>query len=144
MDGLLSHLLRSVFGEPGAARRPARKVKRNPSAPRSEADGAELERAKALSRDFHGDVDVIELSESERRLPKYLVSLGTIPDLVYEPHKGSRRGYYEYHHEAGDRGIFGKKSRAKPILAMNPENRRPVIVPAGSPVRVNDDGELVG
>ncbi len=118
--------------------------RRNPTA-RTSGERQALTKAQQVSEAFHGNGrNVIELSEQERRLPKYVVALGSVPELVYKPVRGSRRGGVEYIHESGDRGIFAGRSKKRPILAADPRTGRPLIVPMGSGMRLESDRGLVG
>lgn len=108
----------------------------------------ELARAKRLARKFHGpsgDSLVIELSAKERQLPRYVVEMGRMPELAYEPDpKRSTRGGYVYEHKAGDRGLLKPKAKSRPSLCIDPRTKRPVFVPMGSPMRGNGKKGLIG
>jgi hypothetical protein len=116
--------------------------------PKRPAPNPELARAKRLARQFHGPNGeglVIELTAKERQLPRYVVEMGRIPELVYEPDsKRSLRGGYTYEHASGDRGLLQRKAKGKPILCIDPKTKRPVFVPMGSPMRVSGKRGLVG
>ncbi len=119
-----------------------RRVKRRTNPSRA---NPELEAARRVSEEFHGTPsEVIQLSEKERRLPRYLVALGSMPTLEYEPDKRSKKGRYRYVHESGDRGPLAPKSKKKPVLAVDPRSGRPVIVPMGSSMRLDPNRGLVG
>ena len=97
-----------------------------------------------MSEAFHGNKrHVLVLSEQERRLPKYVVELGQMPELDYQPTRSERAGAI-YQHTAGDRGFLMPKARGKPLLAADPRNRRPLIVPMRSPVVFDEERGLVG
>lgn len=108
----------------------------------------ELARAKRLARQFHGpkgEALVIELSAKERQLPRYVVEMGRMPELAYEPDgKRSGRGGYVYEHKAGDRGLLRRKAKGKPVLAVDPLTKRPVFVAMGSPMKANRRKGLIG
>ena len=65
-------------------------------------------------------------------------------ELDYEPDRGSKRAGYRWEHQAGDRGPLAPKSKKKPVLAVDPRTRRPVIVPMGSPMKLDPRRGLVG
>lgn len=118
---------------------PKRNKRNNPT------DAKELAKAKRLSSNFHGTAgEVIELSAKERRLPRYVVALGEMPEVKYEPPTDSKRGQYTYVHRAGDRGFGKKGSNAKPMLAVDPRSGKPIIVPMRSPVKFSSRRGLVG
>ena len=122
-----------------------KRSKRNPGPDNLSSDERLLERARRLSEQFHGTRgEVIELSERERRLPRYVVALGTMPELSYEPDPSSKRSGARWIHQAGDRGLEQPASDKKPILAVDPETKRPIIVAAGSPMRFSSKKGLVG
>ncbi|TAK33508.1 MAG: hypothetical protein EPO21_13105 [Chloroflexota bacterium] len=121
--------------------------RRNPARRRTaltEEERDQLEQARALSREFHGIEDVIELDPRERQLPRFLVAMGAMPELEYEPLASSKRGHVRWVHESGDRGPLSKRSRAKPLLTVDPRTRRPVIVPMRSSMVLDPERGLVG
>ncbi len=102
--------------------------------------------AKRLAVQFHGDkgAEVIELDPDERKLPRFLTVLGEMPELQYETPAGSKRAGWIWEHAAGDRGFGRPSSPNRPVLAADPTTRRPVLVPARSPVRFNGKLGLIG
>lgn len=86
---------------------------------------------------------MIALSERERRLPKYVVPVGRMPDLEYRPERGQRAAW-RWRHESGDRGRGQPKAGAQPMLAADPTTGRPIIVNQGSPMKWNRRKGLVG
>lgn len=102
--------------------------------------------AKRLSKQFHGtETEVIELSPDERKaLPRFVMAAGDLTEFSYAPDGNSLKGEFEYEHKSGDRGPFETKSRRKPILAVDPKTKRPVIVPAQSPMRLDSKRGFVG
>lgn len=116
--------------------------------PAKRAPNTELARAKRLARQFHGpkgDGLVIELSAKERKLPRYVVEMGRMPELVYEPDaRRSNRAGYQYEHESGDRGLLRRKAKGKPVLCIDPKTKRPVFVAMGSPMKANSRKGLIG
>jgi hypothetical protein len=140
LDRLLYELFGS-FEEP--KRQPKRVQKKNP-VPVKASERKALRQAQKLSMAFHGtDTEVIKLSNKERMLPQYVVALGEVPSLTYEPREGSSRDDGTWTHEAGDRGPGEPKSPNKPMLAINPRTKKPVIVPMRSPMRFTKRG-LIG
>ncbi len=129
-----------------AARGEVSGQRRNPSGRTGKRAGdPELAAARRISERFHGNAgEVIELSERERRLPRYVVALGKMPALEYEPDARSKRGGANWRHESGDRGPLATRSRKKPTLAVDPATGRPVIVPMGSPMKLDPRRGLVG
>lgn len=123
------------------------RVRRNPPPELSTQDRAELTKAIEMAEAFHGehgDRQIIELSPSERHLPRFLVALGKVPELEYEPDRGSSRSGYIWQHKAGDRGLLAPRAYQKPVLAADPQSRRPVLVPMRSPMRWEPRAGLVG
>ncbi len=119
-----------------------RKVKRRTNPTKA---NPELQAARRMSEEFHGtSSEVIALSDKERLLPKYVVALGKMPALEYEPDRKSKQGNYRFVHESGDRGPLAPKSQKKPVLAVDPRTGRPVIVPMGSPMKLDPNRGLVG
>ncbi|MHB1132984.1 MAG: hypothetical protein ACYC4L_11405 [Chloroflexota bacterium] len=118
------------------------------SPPKRKASDRELAKAKRLARSFHGPNGeglVIELSAKERKLPRYVVEMGRMPELIYAPDpRRSSRGGVQYEHESGDRGMFARRAKGKPVLAINPATGRPVFVPMGSPMKANGKKGLIG
>lgn len=135
-DALAAMLRSGEIGVRGRRRNPAK------GEPKS------LKAARREARNFHGPQgagEVVELAERERTLPKHLVVLGELPEISYEPDaRRSKRGGYRYVHQAGDRGFGRRPSKRRPLLAADPKTGRPVIVPAGSPVRFSSKRGLVG
>jgi hypothetical protein len=120
-------------------------TKRKRRNPTSSADKKALETAKRLSKRFHGKAtEIIELSAKERKLPRYLVALGSMPEVRYKPRKGSKRNGFEWVHESGDKGPMQKKAKKAPFLAVDPKTKRPVIVPVGSPMKFSSARGLIG
>lgn len=118
----------SARGKPKARRR-------NPPA----VDRREYARAAKLAESIHGDADknVVYLSAKERQLPALLTVLGRSPGIAYDvkSRKSNRQG--RWYHEAGDRGAVVPSRRGRrPLLAINPKTKRPVIVPMGSGMRL--------
>ena len=110
----------------------------------SPADRSELAAAERLADEFHGGHGaVIELDPAERKLPRFLAVLGEVPALEYEPSEGQRAGY-TWRHESGDRGMGQQASPNRPALAVRPDNKRPVLVPMRSPVKLDPRKGLVG
>lgn len=139
----LDRLLYELFGSFEEPKRPPRKLKKNPM-PAKASERKALRQAQKLSMAFHGTADeVIKLSPKERQLPQYVVALGKVPSLTYEPREGSNRDDAVWTHEAGDRGPGEPKSPNKPMLAINPRTKKPVIVPMRSPMKFTKRG-LIG
>jgi anti-sigma28 factor (negative regulator of flagellin synthesis) len=112
---------------------------------RNPAERALLTRAMALSARFHDTpIEVIELAPHERQLPRYVVALGEIPTITYEPDRHSARGEIIWEHQSGDRGDDAPPGQRRPILAIDPRTGRPLIVPFGSPMTFDPDRGLVG
>ncbi len=109
--------------------------KRNP-------DTGTLAAARRLSQKFHGTpTEVIELSERERKLPKYVTALGEMPELAYKPRRGSKRGGVTWEHKSGDIP-FAPDAKTKPVLAADPVTGKPLIVPMRSKMRMTRFGLL--
>ena len=77
-------------------------------------------------------------------MPRFVVALGEIPQLSYEPRAHSKRGNTQFIHESGDRGFGKAKSNNRPGLAADPKTGRPLIVPMKSPVKLSGKRGLVG
>lgn len=138
--GLLNEILCALLGVDKA-----KPVRRNPIRPPRAKPGSELAKAQRLSQKFHGNPnEVIELSNKERKLPKYVVALGEMPALGYEPRQGSVRANTLYVHESGDRGLLQSKSKNRPVLAADPKTGRPLIIPMKAPVKFSSSKGLVG
>lgn len=141
---LIADMLGWIFS-PGRRESRAGKIRRgrrrrNPDR-LSMADRQALEKAERMSEAFHGTPDlVIELDDHERRLPKFLVALGSIPELSYEPRADSARANSIYVHKSGDRGLLEPSSKKKPVLAADPISGKPVIVAMGSGIHMTRDG----
>ncbi|MDA8186841.1 MAG: hypothetical protein M0T85_01700 [Dehalococcoidales bacterium] len=124
-----------------------RPPKRNPKKGKrlSAADRKALATAKAISSQFHGDAQVVELSAAERKpLPRFVPVAGALDEFTYAPGGRSKRGPYRYSHEAGDRGTGKPKSHKKPLLVVDPKTRRPAIVTDKSPMRFSSKRGFVG
>jgi len=118
---------------------------KRPRALSSEADGLDLLRAKRLSQRFHGTPwAVVELDDSERVLPRYLVSLGDVPAVEYSPPDFSQLAGPPFVHQSGDRGEGRPRSRYQPILCADPRTGSPVLVKTRSPMRFNGRRGLIG
>ena len=114
--------------------------KRNPS---KKPVSKELRQAQALSKRFHGvETEVIVLEEKERKLPKYLVACGDMPEMQYEPRSHSSRGGITWQHKSGDRGEGRARGKRRPILAIDPKTKKPVVIPKG--VRWSSERGLIG
>lgn len=141
------NLLERIWGNiwTGKPKRPkARKPKARRRNPLTDREKFELEQAYELSERFHGqDTEVVELSEQERRLPRFAVALGKVPDLAYEPRNGSKRGNATYEHKSGDFGN-GKSSHKKPTLVVDPCTGKPHLITGESPMRMDPDAGLRG
>lgn len=137
-----------VYSRPRRRKEQIIPKRRNPAPTRAaltQAERNELSAARRLSEEFHGtDSQVIELGQRERQLPRFVVALGKIPELAYQPNAASDKGTDIYVHEAGDRGPFRTRARQKPLLAADPRTRRPLIVPMRSPVVFEADKGLIG
>lgn len=119
-------------------RKRATKRKRNP------AESKALSSARRLSKAFHGRTEVVELSAKERKpLPKYMVVLGDLETLTYAPDKRSKKGNYVWEHKSGDRGFLKRRSKNKPLVVIDPKNRKPAILLNRSPMKLTERG-LVG
>lgn len=116
----------------------------NPEDP--EQDKRELARAKGLATRFHGRWNgfVLELDPEERQQSRYVVALGEAPALEYAPGETSKRGGVVWRHQSGDRGRGAEDSPNRPLLAVDPITRRPLLVPMASPMRFNARLGLVG
>lgn len=130
-------------------------IKKNPAAMkllaklRRPADKKNLQAAFTVARDFHGDgqsAAVIELSEKERvKPPRFLTVVGDINSLDYQPPDDSERGRIIWTHESGDKGPFEAPSTAKPILAVDPsDKKRFFIVPDKSKMTFSTKKGIVG
>lgn len=111
------------------------------------ADKATLTRAETLAAEFHGEAgyrQVIELGKRERTLPRFLVGLGEMPEVQYEPGRGSKRQEYVWQHRAGDLGFGQQEAAGRPVLAVDPNTRRPVIVAMRSSMKLDSQRGLVG
>lgn len=107
--------------------------------------GNALERAKKMSEQFHGtDSEVMELSPAERHISQYVVSLGPMPDLDYEPRVNSDRNGWIWTHQSGDRGDLVPKAKGKPVLAVDPVTKRPVLVMYRTGMKFDENRGLVG
>jgi len=133
------------------------KTKRNPTGLDSAAqarrilasakpgDRPAIRKALRLSQEFHGTPgQVVKLSAKERKLPKYAVVAGDLAEFSYIPGASSKRGEMMYSHESGDRGEGKPVSDKTPLLVVDPETRRPVIVPRKSPMRFSGRRGWVG
>lgn len=133
-------------GRPHRGGKPARRPnprRRNPSL--TDSDRRQLEAAQRLSEEFHGDPShVLELEGHERLLPRFVVEAGKIDEFTYEPGRGSDRGGSLWEHESGDRGVLRRRAKEKPVLAVDPRNRKPVWVPNRSPMKLDPDRGFVG
>lgn len=110
-------------------------------------DRRALARAQELSQEFHGNErHVLELTPRERKLPRFVADAGALEEFQYNPPADSQRDANNavYSHESGDRGVLRPKSKQKPRLAVDPETRRPVIVPERSPMRFDGRRGFVG
>lgn len=120
----------------------AAKKRKRTTKPRA---GSELTRARVMSSKFHGSPNhVIELSAGEQHIGKYVVALGVLPEVAYEPLKGSKRSGVRWVHKAGDRGMLRKGSKRRPLLAADPKTGRILIVPMRSPMKFKSDRGIIG
>lgn len=104
-----------------------------------------LVKARKMSRQFHGHENaVMELTDKERLLPKYVLVAGQLQDFGYKPDRHSERGGYVWEHKSGDRGMFGKVSPNKPLMAVDPITKRPLFVAKRSGMRFKPDKGFVG
>ncbi len=126
--------LRALF-ESGAVR-----TKRNP------AESEQLATARRLAREFHGTDSgvVLELDPDERRASRYAVVVGEVPAIEYQPPAQSKRAGAVYRHESGDRGPGQPEAHERPLLAVDPVTRRPIIVQHKSPMKFSSKKGLVG
>lgn len=110
--------------------------------PRRNPDAGLLRQAERLSKAFHGNIaGVYALSARERRpLPKYVVKVGNLDELVYRPDRDSQRGQYRWRHESGDRGFGRGRAKEKPMVAVDPRTRRAYVLPNRSPMRLTKRG----
>jgi len=119
-------------------RKPRKPKKRNPT------DSKLLQRAKSLSKRFHGTTKVVQLSAKERKpLPKYVVVVGELDELTYAPGKRSQRGRFRYSHKTGDKGR-GERTRRKPLLVVDPKTKKAAIVANRSGMRFSASRGFVG
>lgn len=123
-------------GKKKAARK---RAKENPGAPSKAArrigspTSAQLEAGARTYRKWHGfPSEHVDTVQADRSVPKVLVKLGTIPELVYDSDKWSGRKETYVHKTA--RGN-------QPVLCTDPEGKRLFIVGGG--VRVTRRG-LIG
>ena len=114
---------------------------RNPGL--SPEEKAELAAAISLSERFHGTpVEVIELSDDERLLPRFAMAAGEIDGLSYEPCLHSTRGRIVWDHRSGDMG-FGRRAAGRPLLAVDPKTKRPFLVRWQSKMKLDPSLGLV-
>lgn len=105
------------------------------------ADRRALEKAKRISREFHGTpTEVVELSPEERKpLPRFMAVAGQLDEFTYSPPADSRHGDAAYSHQSGDRGPLAGKAKHKPLLAVD-DKGRPVVVKDKSPMKLTERG----
>ncbi len=126
------------------------KKRKKPSTGRRSRSGkradAALGKAKRLATRFHGHWrgHVYELTPKERKLSRYVVAAGTLEDYTYAPKKGSKRAFARWKHESLDRGLGKPKGRKKPLLAVDPATKKPVIVARGAAVEFSGRRGFVG
>jgi len=99
-----------------------------------------LRKARAKYREFHGiDPDrIIKVDAPD--LPPYLVILGKLLEIDYEPTDPTQKKG-QYWHEFGDYG--DRKGKFVPLLATDPEGRQLYIVKMRSGFKINKRG-IVG
>lgn len=108
-------------------------------------DRKALEKAFRLSQEFHGTpTEVVELEPSERKVGKYVVVAGSLTDFSYQPGDDSKRGQTVWTHKSGDRGNGKPESPNDPLVVVDPDTRRPIIVPNKSPMRLDSKQGFVG
>lgn len=111
----------------------------------SATERRDLERARDLSREFHGTSGlVLDLEPGERQASRFAVALGSMPAIEYEPRSDSDRSGYIWRHESGDRGDGVPKAKGKPLLAVDARTQRPIIVPMHSSMALDPERGLVG
>lgn len=113
----------------------------------SAADKTSLAEAERIAQEFHGEAgyrQVVELTPRERKLPRFVTALGEMPEVQYEPGRGSKRQEYIWQHKAGDRGFGQQTAPGRPVLAVDPNTRRPVIVAMRSSMKLDSQRGLVG
>lgn len=116
------------------------RARRNPSL----HSGSDPE-ARAISEAFHGTPDeTAVLSDRDRALPREVVVVGEVENIIYKPDRHSQRGGSAWDHEAGDRGLGPFKAKDKPLLVADPSTGRPALVMGKSPMRLNRQLGLVG
>jgi hypothetical protein len=124
----------------------------NPSPEMTEAlshktgrDRKALEKAFRLSQEFHGTpTEVVELEPSERKVGKYVVVAGALTDFSYLPGDDSKRGQTVWTHKSGDRGAGQPESPNDPLVVVDPDTRRPIIIPNKSPMRLDSRQGFIG
>lgn len=103
----------------------------------------ELRAAMAGSQTLHGvPTEVLKLSAEDRKVSRYLVDVGDMPDVEYVTDDHSRRAGYEWDHEIGDRGDLLPRSKTDLRLGWDPLNRKLVIVPLRNEMELSDRGLL--
>lgn len=128
-------------------RKKAAKPRQNPVrkdvAARGRGEAGCLKKARALSRQFHGDdTEVLELTPAERKpLPRYVVLAGKLVDFTYQADSTSpKRKGLPWRHVSGDRGPLQPKANQTPLLVVDPETKRAAIVHGRSPMRLTGRG----
>lgn len=98
---------------------------------------AQYERARTMARRVNGRGDVLELNDRERQaLPRYVVPIGRLAEMVYDPADRSDKAGSLYRHRSGDRGPARPTSGRRPWLVADPRNGQPRIVQAASLMKV--------
>lgn len=106
-----------------------------------------LATARRMSKRFHGTpAAVVELAPSERQggRSRFAMVMGELASMAYEPPRGSKRGGDRWTHEITDRGTGQPQAKNRPLLAVDPKNRRPFLIFGRSPLRVSSARGLVG
>lgn len=120
--------------------------RRNPNGLNA-ADKQTLAEAERIAGEFHGEAgarQVIELSESERLLPRFVVATGPLKEFTYEPNRGSDRASWRWVHETGDRGPLQERLPYSPILCAHPITLKPIVVPLKSSLKLDPQRGWVG
>ena len=128
---------------PKEAKKRTTNAKRNP-ATLTAREKRELETARRMSKQFHGNSQVIELNQKDRHVPRFAVAAGEISEMTYSPNRGSKRQGTDWHHKSGDRGPGKPRSRQKPLLVADPITKQPILLKHRSPMKFSSKRGLVG
>ena len=121
---LLARVVGRLLADPGrhgqnkARKRTPVRVSPKPKPVRRNPNGA-LAAVRAKSRVFHGRGagTVLRLDARDRRLPAYVLPVGKVVAITYEPPAGSRRAGSLWRHEAGDAGALRRTPRGTYLVS---------------------------